>query len=118
MRRTGGHLLVAVGLVAAPALTIGACSASSGLASSTAGRSHSASSSPPGPVYNVRAARREAKRLLALVRLPPGARRPAREPAGAGRALASYAVNVPVVPHLVDLHEYFVVPASTPETAI
>jgi hypothetical protein len=32
--------------------------------------------------------------------------------------LASYAVNVPVVPHLVDLHEYFVVPASTPATVI
>jgi hypothetical protein len=113
MRRTGGHLLVAVVLVAAPALTIGACSASSGLASSSAGRWHSGSSSRHGPVYDVRAARREAKRLLSLVPLPPNARRQAREPAGAGRALASYAVNVPVVPHLVDLHEYFVVPASS-----
>jgi hypothetical protein len=27
-------------------------------------------------------------------------------------------VNVPVVPHLVDLHEYFVVPASNPATVI
>jgi hypothetical protein len=113
MRPRGGHLIVAVVLAVAPALGLGACSASSGLASSSAGNPHGGSSSPSGPVYDVRAARREAKRLLGLVRLPRGARRQAREPAGAGRALASYAVNVPVVPHLVDLHEYFVVPASS-----
>jgi hypothetical protein len=69
-------------------------------------------------VYDVRAARREAKRLLALIRLPPGARRQAREPSGAGQALASYSINVPVVPHLVDVHEYFVLRSSTPADVI
>jgi hypothetical protein len=65
-----------------------------------------------GSVYNVRAARAEARHLLGLVRLPPGARQSAREPAGAGVALSSYSVNVPVVPHLVDRHEFFVVPGT------
>ena len=58
-------------------------------------------------VYNMRAARAEARHLLGLIRLPPGARRSVREPAGAGAALSSYSVNVPVVPHLVDRHEFF-----------
>jgi hypothetical protein len=110
--------MVAVVLAAALALVVGASSASSGLAASSAGPSGSGSSSPPGPVYDVRAARREAKRLLGLARLPPGARRHAREPAGAGQALASNTVSAPVVPHLVDLHEYFVVPASSPAAVI
>jgi hypothetical protein len=38
-------------------------------------------------------------------------------PAGAGAALSSYAVNVPVVPHLVDRHEFFVA-AGTPASVI
>ncbi len=40
-----------------------------------------------------------------------------RQPAGAGAALSSYAVNVPVVPHLVDRHEFFVA-AGTPASVI
>lgn len=70
-----------------------------------------------GPVYNLPAASAEAGRLLGLVRLPPGARLSVREPAGAGAALSSYAVNVPVVPHLVDRHEFFVA-AGTPASVI
>jgi hypothetical protein len=40
-----------------------------------------------------------------------------RESAGAGVALSSYAVNVPVVPHLVDRHEFFVA-GGTPASVI
>jgi len=65
-----------------------------------------------GAVYNLRAAPAEARHLLGLVRLPPGARPSVREPAGAGPALSSYAVNVPVVPHLVDRHEFFSAPGT------
>jgi hypothetical protein len=54
--------------------------------------------------YNTTAARREASYLLTLIRLPVGARRSVSEPAGAGAALASYSVNVPVLPELIDLH--------------
>ncbi len=68
--------------------------------------------------YNTTAARREASYLLTLPRLPPGARRSSREPAGAGAALASYSINVPVVPELIDLHKYFVVPSATTASAI
>jgi hypothetical protein len=64
------------------------------------------------------AARQEAKRLLTLIRLPPTARRSAREPAGAGAALASNMVSIPSVSRLVELHEYFVVPSSTPAAVI
>jgi len=70
-----------------------------------------------GPVYNVPAARAEARRLLRLVPLPPGARPSARQPAGTGAALSSYSVSVPVVPHLVDMHEFFVGP-GTPASVI
>jgi len=52
-----------------------------------------------------------------MVRLPPGARLSVRQPAAAGAALSSYAVNVPVVPHLVDRHEFFVA-AGTPASVI
>jgi hypothetical protein len=69
------------------------------------------------PVYNLPAARAEAGHLLGLVRLPPGARLSVPEPAGAGAALSSYAVNVPVVPYLVDRHEFFVA-AGTPASVI
>ena len=76
-----------------------------------------AGTSVGGPVYNLAAVRAEAGRLLAVVRLPPGARPSAGEPAGAGVALASYEVNVPVVPHLVDRHEFFVA-SGTPASVI
>lgn len=72
------------------------------------GGSPAVSASVADSVYNARAARAEAQHLLGLVRLPPGARRSAHEPAGTGRALTSYSVSVPVVPHLVDLHEFFI----------
>jgi hypothetical protein len=75
------------------------------------------SASVGGPVYNLPAARAEAGHLLGLVRLPPGARLSVPEPAGAGAALSSYAVNVPVVPYLVDRHEFFVA-AGTPASVI
>jgi hypothetical protein len=68
--------------------------------------------------YNTAAARREASHLLTLIRLPVGARRSVSEPAGAGAALASYSVNIPVVPELIDLHEYFVVPSATAASVI
>jgi hypothetical protein len=70
-----------------------------------------------GSVYNLRAGRAEAQHLLGLVRLPPGARLSARMPAGTGAALSSYSVSVPVVPHLVDLHEFFVA-TGTPASVI
>jgi hypothetical protein len=70
-----------------------------------------------GSVYNLRAGRAEAQHLLGLVRLPPGARPSARMPAGTGAALSSYSVSVPVVPHLVDLHEFFVA-TGTPASVI
>jgi hypothetical protein len=63
--------------------------------------------------YNTEAARREATVLLGLVRLPGRAMGSASEPAGAGTALVGDSVNVPVVPSLVDLHAFFVVPAAT-----
>src|SRR4051812_39803607 len=109
MRWGGQHVALAV-LVAAAAATLSACSASSGSASS--------SSSAASSAYDMHAARQEAKRLLTLIRLPPMARRSAREPAGAGVALASNMVSIPSVPRLVELHEYFVVPSSTPATVI
>ena len=70
------------------------------------------SASAGDAVYNLRAARAEARHLLGLVRLPPGARPSVREPARAGAALSLYAVNVPVVPHLVDRHEFFSAPGT------
>jgi hypothetical protein len=70
-----------------------------------------------GSVYNLRVARAEARQLLGLIRLPPGARSSARIPAGAGAALSSYSVSVPVVPHLVDLDEFFTAP-GTPASVI
>jgi hypothetical protein len=117
MKRRGLHLALAVVAVVAVA-SVSGCSSSTRPVSSTAVLSHPISSHPASPVYDLRVARREAKRLLAMIRLPPGARRQAREPSGAGQALASYSVNVPVVPHLVDLHEYFVVSSSTPADVI
>jgi hypothetical protein len=57
-------------------------------------------------------------RLLTLVELPPSSHSSSREPRGAGQALASNSVNVPVTPDLVDLHEYFVVPGTTPTGVI
>jgi len=63
-------------------------------------------------VYNDRAARNDAKRLLTLIQLPAGAQPSAAEPKGAGLALAS-SPGGPVVPHLVDVHSFFVVPGTT-----
>ena len=120
MRRTA-HLstLVTIGV----AVALGACSSSTRpspdstapTSTLTGGSIIAGSSRSP---YNTPAARREAKRLLALVKLPPGAHRSASEPRGGGSSLASYAVNVPVVPDLVDLHEYYVVPGTTPSALI
>ena len=62
-------------------------------------------------VNNDQAARAEAKRLLSLVRLPAGAQPSASAPTGAGPALSS-PPGGPVVPHLVDLHDFFVVPGT------
>jgi hypothetical protein len=109
MARTGPYRALA-GVVAAVAVGIAA----------TACASSSAPSSfrPASSVYDMASARREAERLLTLIRLPPSARRSSGEPAGAGAPLSSYSVNVPVVPHLVDSHEFFVVPAATPATVI
>lgn len=100
------------------AAALSACSSSTRPPSASAGASSSTgpsitSSSAHSP-YDTAAAKREARRLLTLVRLPSSARRSAQEPHGAGASLASYAVNVPVVPDLVDLHEFFVVPHATP----
>src|ERR671934_2596142 len=110
MRWGGQHVLLVGVLVAAAAATLSACAGSSGSASSSSSAASSVSDAPP--------ARQEAKRLLTLIRLPPTARRSAREPAGAGAALASNMVSIPSVPRLVELHEYFVVPSSTPATVI
>ncbi|MGZ4234281.1 MAG: hypothetical protein ACXVVQ_23030, partial [Solirubrobacteraceae bacterium] len=52
------------------------------------------------------------------LRLPPTARRSGGEPAGAGAALSTYSVSVPVVQHLVDLHEYFIVPSATVRSVV
>jgi hypothetical protein len=60
---------------------------------------------------DVQPGRSEALHLLTLVSLPAGAQRSAGEPAGAGPAL-SYPPSVPVVPRLVDVHEFFVVPGT------
>lgn len=65
-----------------------------------------------GTWSNVRSARAEARRLLAVAQLPAGARRSAGEPEGAGVEL-TYSPSVPVVPHLVDLHEFFLVRGRT-----
>lgn len=117
MTRRRPRLALAVVAVVA-VVGVSGCSSSSGLGSSTGVSSHSGISRRASRVYDVRDARREAKRLLALIRLPRGARQRAREPSGAGQALASYSVNVPVVPHLVDVHEYFVLRSSTPADVI
>jgi hypothetical protein len=99
-------------------LAIGALAAvTAGCAARAPAAGSAAGASAGGSVYNLPAARAEARRLLGLVRLPPGARASAREPAGGGAALSSYAVNVPVVPHLVDRHEFFVAP-GTPASVI
>jgi hypothetical protein len=81
------------------------------------GRGPALGASDGGSVYNLRAARAEAQHLLGLILLPPSARPSARLPAGAGAALSSYSVNVPVVPHLVDLHEFFTI-TGTPASVI
>jgi len=101
-----------------------ACLVTGALAAVTAGcaaRAPSGASaigtSAGGPVYNLPAARTEARRLLGLVPLPPGARPSARQPAGTGAALSSYSVSVPVVPHLADRHEFFVA-SGTPASVI
>ena len=94
------------------AAAVAACGTASGSGSGSGStRSHST-------VYDTSYARRQATRLLGLIRLPQNARRSQREPAGAGAALASYSVDVPVDPHLVDLHEFFVVPSTTPARLI
>lgn len=62
--------------------------------------------------YHDRAARTEAKRLLALIQLPAGAKPSAVEPNGATAALG-HPPGEPVLPHLVDLHSFFIVPGST-----
>jgi hypothetical protein len=81
------------------------------------GRAPALGASAGGSVYNLRAARAEAQHLLGLIRLPPGARPSADMPAGAGATLSSYSVSVPVVPHLVDRHEFFTAP-GTPASVI
>lgn len=106
MAITGHHPALIAGLLAV-ALT--ACSSST--------RHASASNSSSSP-YDTHAARREARRLLTLIELPPGAHSSAREPPGAGASLASNSVNTAVVPDLVDLHEYFVVRQTTPAGVI
>ena len=99
-------------------LAIGALAAvTAGCAARGPGGGPTIGASVGGSVYNLRAARAEARHLLGLVRLPPGARPSARKPAGADAALSSYSVSVPVVPHLVDRHEFFVVP-GTPASVI
>jgi hypothetical protein len=94
-------------------LAIGALAAvMAGCAARAPGGGQAIGASGGGSVYNLRAARTEARHLLGLVRLPPGARQSVREPAGAGAALSSYSVNVPVVPHMVDRHEFFAAPGT------
>ena len=125
MPRTGHlRMFAAAGAV----MALSACSSSTGPPSgSTApaptavtatAAGHHVTSSSPRPQYDTSAARREAERLLTLIQLPHGAHRSAGEPHGGGASLASYSVNVPVVPDLVDLHEYFVVPRTTPSALI
>jgi hypothetical protein len=99
-------------------LVTGALAAvTAGCAARAPGGGPAIGASAGGPVYNLSAARAEARHLLGLVLLPPGARVSAREPAGAGAALSSYSVSVPVVSNLVDRHEYFVAP-GTPASVI
>lgn len=69
------------------------------------------------PRSHEQAAHRAARHLLGLVRLPSGARRVAHAPAGAGPGLA-FSPSYPVVPNLVDLQAYYVVPAMTPGEVI
>ena len=108
---TGKHIALAW-------LAIGALVAvSAGCAARAPGRAPTIGASAAGSVYNLQAARAEARRLLGLIRLPPGARPSARTPAGAGAALSSHSVSVPVVPHLVDQHEFFTAP-GTPASVI
>lgn len=99
-------------------LAIGALAAvTAGCSSSAPGGGPATGASVDASVYNLRAAQAEARHLLGLIRLPPGARRSTHMPAGGGAALSSYSVNVPVVPHLVDQHEFFVAP-GTPASVI
>jgi Subtilisin inhibitor-like len=63
--------------------------------------------------YNVPRARAEARRLLGLVSLPPGAQPSTGPPAGSGTGLSTPA-SVSFDPHLVDLHAFFTF-AGTPE---
>ena len=56
-------------------------------------------------------ARRNAARLLTLVRLPPGSKQLARAPSGDAQVLSSAAQSIGD-PNLVDLHRFFVAPAS------
>jgi hypothetical protein len=99
-----------IAVAALPAVT-------AGCAGQTPAAGPATGASGAGPVYNLAAARAEAVHLLGVVRLPPGARPSVGEPADAGVALSSYAVNVPVVPHLVDRHEFFVA-GGTPASVI
>jgi hypothetical protein len=99
-------------------LAIGALvTVTAGCAARASGSGPAIGASTGGSVYNLRAARAEGRQLLGLIRLPPGARPSARMPAGAAAALSSYSVSVPVVPHLVDLHEFFTAP-GTPGSVI
>ncbi len=99
-------------------LAIGALVAvTAGCAARAPGGSPAIGASADGSVYNLRAARAEARHLLGLARLPPGARPSARMPAGVGAALSSYSVSVPVVPHLIDRREFFVA-LGTPASVI
>jgi hypothetical protein len=60
---------------------------------------------------NAQAAQAEAQHLLGLAQLPPDATPSATEPAGDGGQLAT-ASGGPVVPNLVDLHEFFLAPGT------
>lgn len=107
--------MLGVVLAAIVAATVGSASS---MAASAAVPSHPGSSRALSHGHRVRAARRQARRLLRLMPLPAGARRRAREPAGGGAWLAGYAVNIPGWPRMVDLHEFFVVSSTTPRSVI
>jgi hypothetical protein len=112
LTRIGGRRVgpVTVVLLAVMVLSAGSPAISFAAVSSNSASARSSAS--------LRAARVEAGRLLRSWPLPPGARRKAREPAGGGASLASYDVNIPGWPRLVDLHEFFVVPSATPRSVI
>ncbi|MGH3626206.1 MAG: hypothetical protein ACRDRL_01995, partial [Sciscionella sp.] len=93
------------------ALVVAGCGMHSHSGAPTSGTSASSS------IYNLQVAESEAQHLLGQVRLPPDAKRSAHQPAGTAPRLSSYSVSVPVVPHLVDRHEFYVA-SGTPASVI